>query len=70
MFLQLNCAHLENCLHEAREEAQTHLCTADRRAYDYNTLRGTTIRVLSLFENLKACVSSVGVGGFADSLIL
>ncbi|XP_038699469.1 autophagy-related protein 11 isoform X2 [Tripterygium wilfordii] len=31
---QMNCAHLENCLHEAREEAQTHLCAADRRASD------------------------------------
>ncbi|PWA58761.1 Autophagy-related protein 11 [Artemisia annua] len=65
---QLNCADLENCLHEAREEAQTHLSAADRRASDYNTLRGTTLRVRSLFERLKACVSSVGVAGFADSL--
>ncbi|MCD7460708.1 hypothetical protein HAX54_044251 [Datura stramonium] len=35
---QMNCAHLENCLHEAREEAQTHLCAADRRASEYSAL--------------------------------
>ncbi|XP_024965266.1 autophagy-related protein 11-like [Cynara cardunculus var. scolymus] len=65
---QMNCAHLENCLHEAREEAQTHLCAADRRASEYNVLRGSTLRVRSLFERLKACVSSGGIAGFADSL--
>ena len=26
---QMNYAHLENCLHKAREEAQTHLCTVN-----------------------------------------
>ncbi|CAI9265753.1 unnamed protein product [Lactuca saligna] len=35
---QMNCAHLENCLHEAREEAQTHLCAADRKASEYTAL--------------------------------
>ena len=25
----MNYAHLENCLHKAREEAQTHLCTVN-----------------------------------------
>ncbi|KAI7747280.1 hypothetical protein M8C21_022654 [Ambrosia artemisiifolia] len=28
--VQMNCAHLENCLHKAREEAQTHLCETNR----------------------------------------
>ena len=26
---QMNYVHSENCLHETREKAQTHLCTAD-----------------------------------------
>ncbi|XP_071730834.1 autophagy-related protein 11-like [Rutidosis leptorrhynchoides] len=26
---QINCAHLENCLNEARAEARTHLCAAN-----------------------------------------
>ena len=64
----MNCAHLENCLHEAREEAQTHLCAADRRASEYNALRGSTLKVRSLFERLKSCVSAGGIAGFADSL--
>ena len=55
----MNCAHLENCLHEAREEAQTHLCAADRKSSE---LRG-------LFERLRCCVYAPGrVAGFADSL--
>ncbi|KAF5776530.1 putative Ubiquitin-like domain superfamily [Helianthus annuus] len=65
---QMNCAHLENCLHEAREEAQTHLCAADRRASEYSTLRASAIKIRSLFERLKTCVSSSGVASFADSL--
>ncbi|XP_076893016.1 autophagy-related protein 11-like isoform X2 [Bidens hawaiensis] len=65
---QMNCAHLENCLHEAREEAQTHLCAADRRASEYSALRASAIKIRSLFERLKTCASSNGVVGFADSL--
>ncbi|XP_076897492.1 autophagy-related protein 11-like [Bidens hawaiensis] len=65
---QMNCAHLENCLHEAREEAQTHLCAADRRASEYSALRSSAIKIRSLFERLKTCVSLNGVVGFADSL--
>ncbi|KAK1414030.1 hypothetical protein QVD17_29768 [Tagetes erecta] len=65
---QMNCAHLENCLHEAREEAQTHLCAADRRASEYNALRSSAVKIRSLFERLKTCVSSGGVVGFAESL--
>ncbi|XP_044464504.1 autophagy-related protein 11-like [Mangifera indica] len=66
---QMNCAHLENCLHEAREEAQTHLCAADRRASEYSALRASAIKLRSLFERLRAsvCVSGTVVG-FADSL--
>ncbi|KAJ9557878.1 hypothetical protein OSB04_012492 [Centaurea solstitialis] len=65
---QMNCAHLENCLHEAREEAQTHLCAADRRASEYSALRASAVKVRSLFERLKTCVSAGGVAGFAESL--
>ncbi|CAI9779665.1 unnamed protein product [Fraxinus pennsylvanica] len=65
---QMNCAHLENCLHEAREEAQTHLCAADRRASEYSALRASAIKTHSLFERLRSAVSSAGVVAFADSL--
>ncbi|XP_071742165.1 autophagy-related protein 11 isoform X2 [Rutidosis leptorrhynchoides] len=65
---QMNCAHLENCLHEAREEAQTHLCAADRRASEYTALRASAVKIRSLFERLKTCVSSAGVAGFSESL--
>ncbi|KAL3532991.1 hypothetical protein ACH5RR_006512 [Cinchona calisaya] len=65
---QMNCAHLENCLHEAREEAQTHLCAAERRASEYCALRASAVKLRSLFERLKTCVSSSGQAGFAESL--
>ncbi|XP_014509176.1 autophagy-related protein 11 [Vigna radiata var. radiata] len=66
---QMNCAHLENCLHEAREEAQTQKSSADRRALEYNSLRASVIKTRSFFERLKTCVYSPGgVAGFADSL--
>lgn len=66
--LQMNCAHLENCLHEAREEAQTHLCAADRRASEYSALRSSAVKMRSLFERLRTCVSSGGVAAFAESM--
>ncbi|XP_057767186.1 autophagy-related protein 11-like isoform X2 [Salvia miltiorrhiza] len=65
---QMNCAHLENCLHEAREEAQTHLSAVDRRASEYNALRATAVKMCGLFERLRSCVSSVEVAAFADTL--
>ncbi|KAL5840077.1 hypothetical protein ACOSQ3_012742 [Xanthoceras sorbifolium] len=66
---QMNCVHLENCLHEAREEAQTHLCAADRRASEYSALRASAVKMRGLFERLRTCVyASGGVAGFADSL--
>ncbi|KAI5414788.1 autophagy-related protein 11 [Lathyrus oleraceus] len=66
---QMNCAHLENCLHEAREEAQTQKSSADRRASEYNLLRASVIKMRSFFERLKTCVySPAGVADFADSL--
>ncbi|CAH9086520.1 unnamed protein product [Cuscuta epithymum] len=65
---QMNCAHLENCLHEAREEAQTHLCAADRRALEYGALRASAVKMRSLFERLRACVLSGGTAGLAESL--
>ncbi|XP_061347516.1 autophagy-related protein 11 isoform X2 [Gastrolobium bilobum] len=66
---QMNCAHLESCLHEAREEAQTQKSSADRRASEYSLLRASLIKMRSFFERLKTCVYSPGgVAGFADSL--
>lgn len=66
---QMNCAHLENCLHEAREEAQTHLCAADRRASEYSALRASALKMHGLFERLRSCVHAAGgVAAFADSL--
>ncbi|KAJ4957934.1 hypothetical protein NE237_025045 [Protea cynaroides] len=66
---QLNCAHLENCLHEAREEAHTHLCAADRRASEYSALRASAVKMRSLFERLRSCITATGgVANFADSL--
>ncbi|KAJ4839785.1 oligomeric, coiled-coil, peripheral membrane protein [Turnera subulata] len=66
---QMNCAHLENCLHEAREEAQTHLCAADRRASEYNALRASAVKLRVLFERLRSCVCGPSdVAGFSDSL--
>lgn len=64
----MNCAHLENCLHEAREEAQTHLCAAERRASEYSALRASAVKMHSLFERLKTCVSSGSPAAFAESL--
>ncbi|XP_068653254.1 autophagy-related protein 11-like [Aristolochia californica] len=66
---QMNCAHLENCLHEAREEAHTNLCAADRRASEYSALRTSALKIRSLFERLRACVTAPsGVAGFANSI--
>ncbi|KAG5413085.1 hypothetical protein IGI04_000652 [Brassica rapa subsp. trilocularis] len=66
---QMNCAHLENCLHEAREEAQTHLCAADRRASEYTALRASAVKMRGLFERFRSSVcAGGGVAGFADSL--
>lgn len=65
----MNCAHLENCLHEAREEAQTQKSSADRRASEYSLLRSSVVKMRSLFERLKNSVYSLGgVAGLADSL--
>lgn len=66
---QMNCAHLENCLHEAREEARTNLCAADRRASEYSALRTSTVRIHSLIERFRNCVTeNVGRASFADTL--
>ena len=65
----MNCAHLENCLHEAREEARTNLCAADRRASEYIALRTSALRMHSLFERFRSCITAqVGVANFADTL--
>ena len=65
----MNCAHLENCLHEAREEAHTHLCAADRRASEYSTLRASAVKMRGLFERLRGCIyASGGITAFVDSL--
>eukprot|EP00262_Sarcandra_glabra_P000971 TRINITY_DN10990_c0_g5_i1.p1 TRINITY_DN10990_c0_g5~~TRINITY_DN10990_c0_g5_i1.p1 ORF type:complete len:271 (-),score=39.34 TRINITY_DN10990_c0_g5_i1:226-1038(-) len=65
----MNCAHLENCLHEAREEAHTNLFAANRRASEYGTLRASAVKLHGLFERLRSCITaSGGVAGFVDSL--
>lgn len=64
----MNCAHLENCLHEAREEARTNKCAADRRATEYDALRSSSLKLRSLFERLRSCVTTSGVPGIADAL--
>ncbi|KAL9681484.1 hypothetical protein QQ045_013269 [Rhodiola kirilowii] len=66
---QMNCAHLENCLHEAREEAQTNLCAATRRASEYTALRASTVKMRGLFERLRSCVHAPsGIAEFVESL--
>ncbi|XVE63484.1 hypothetical protein DITRI_Ditri07aG0024100 [Diplodiscus trichospermus] len=66
---QMNCAHLENCLHEAREEAQSHRCAAERRALEYSALRASAVKMRGLFERFRNCVCTPGgMAGFADSL--
>ncbi|KAD6794964.1 hypothetical protein R6Q59_021129 [Mikania micrantha] len=65
---QMNCIDLENCLHEARKEAQIHLTAADRKAVEYNSMRASAVKIRTLFERLKVCVTSGGVASFAESL--
>ncbi|XP_072962242.1 autophagy-related protein 11 [Typha angustifolia] len=65
---QMNCVHLENCLHEAREEARTNKCAAERRASEYDALRSSALKIHSLFERLRSCVTAPGVSGFAETL--
>lgn len=56
-------------MHEAREEAQTHLCAADRRASEYSALRVSALKMHGVFERLRKCVDAQGgVAAFADSL--
>lgn len=68
--LQMNCAHLENRLHEAREEARTNLCAADRRAAEYSALRITSVRLRGLMERLRSCITAPAgnPSSFAESL--
>eukprot|EP00249_Psilotum_nudum_P024904 c29319_g1_i2 orf=674-3847(+) len=67
---QMNCAHLENRLHEAREEARTNLCAADRRAVEYNALRASSVKLRGLVERLRHCISApqAGTTSFVESL--
>ncbi|PIN08242.1 hypothetical protein CDL12_19199 [Handroanthus impetiginosus] len=65
---QVNCAHLEKCLHEAREEAPRHLRAADCRASECSALRASAVKMHGLFERLRSCVSLAGVAAFADTL--
>lgn len=65
----MNCAHLENCLHEAREEAHTNLCAANRRASEYSALRASSVKVRGLLERLRSCVTAPGgVAGCVEPL--
>ncbi|KAL8096211.1 autophagy-related protein 11 isoform X2 [Apium graveolens] len=65
---QMNCAHLENRLHEAREEARDHLYAAERRASEYSALRASSVKMHSLFEKLKTCMFSGSMAATAESL--
>ncbi|KAL2482810.1 Autophagy-related protein 17 [Forsythia ovata] len=65
---QINFAHLENCLNEAREEAQIHLHAADCMASEESALRTSAIEARRLFERLRSCISSAEMTGFSDSL--
>ncbi|KAG6474658.1 autophagy-related protein 11-like [Zingiber officinale] len=66
---QMNCVHLDNCLHEAREDARTNLCAADRRVLEYNALRSKAVKMHSLFDRFRSCVTAPGaIASFADSL--
>lgn len=65
----MNCVHLENCLHEAREDARTNICAADRRASEYNALRAKAVKMRSLFERFRSCVIAPSAPtSLADSL--
>ncbi|CAI9787427.1 unnamed protein product [Fraxinus pennsylvanica] len=65
---QINIAHLENYLHEAREEAQSYLHAADCMASEDSAQYTSAIEVHRLFERLKSCVSSAEMTGFSDAL--
>lgn len=55
--VQVNCAHLENHLHEARETAQTHLVTSERRGKEYDSLRAKSVRMHGLMDRLSRCLA-------------
>ena len=56
-------------MHEAREEAQSHRCAADRGASEYSALRASAVKMRGPFERLQNCVYTPGgMAGFADSL--
>ncbi|CAM6088944.1 unnamed protein product [Calypogeia fissa] len=65
---QLNCAHLENRLHEAREQARVNLCAAERRATEYNALRSSSVRLRGLMERLRSLIASSDDPNFEESL--
>ncbi|CAA2982950.1 autophagy-related 11 [Olea europaea subsp. europaea] len=66
---QINVAHLENYLHETREEAQSYLHAADCMASGESVPHTSAIEVRRLFERLKSCVSSAEMTGFSDALL-
>lgn len=69
LLCQMNYAHLEKCLYETREEAKINLCASEQRASEYTALRGSTVKLLALFERLRSCVNNpVGMADFVDSL--
>ncbi|KAF3331127.1 hypothetical protein FCM35_KLT04481 [Carex littledalei] len=65
---KMNCAHLENSLHEAREEVRMNKCAAERRATEYQPLRSFAIKIHSLFERLRGCITAPGMPGLAYSI--
>lgn len=65
----MNCAHLENCLHEAREQAHTNRCAAERKASEFAALRISSVKMNNLFDRFRTCVNlSSGLSSFVESL--
>ncbi|CAI5474682.1 unnamed protein product [Closterium sp. Yama58-4] len=72
---QRKCADLETRLHEARSEARTMRCAADRRAAESGGLRAAAVRLRGLMERINRCLQAnslsavvEGLSGLADSL--
>ncbi|GBG59457.1 hypothetical protein CBR_g38482 [Chara braunii] len=69
---QVNCAHLEHLLHEAREEARTNHCAANSGAARYTALRNVSIKQRGLMARFERAIPMPGsdpVVPFPDGLI-
>ncbi|GBG66044.1 hypothetical protein CBR_g55388 [Chara braunii] len=69
---QVNCAHLEHLLHEAREEARTNHCAANSGAARYAALRNVSIKQRGLMGRFQRAIPMPGsdpVVPFPEALI-